>query len=182
MKVTKTGIAKHISDALADHEPPMTIKDLKEKTGIGLSKLKRIVSGEPDENGNKRLPNSDEIIDIAKALDISVYKLLTGNDDENHIVCEELGLSNDTINKLKHESTLNRPQIIHKAIDFLVSYPPILFDIYFYLTEDYQSIQAPGKYFTADDCDRIDRLSILDELKVLRQKVKGAGSNETGKR
>ena len=101
MKVTRTGIAKTIFDLMHDHEPPMTTKELSEKSGVGKSKLDMILSDSRDKTGNKRLPNSDDILSLAEALDVSPYKLLTGNDDENHVVCEELGLSNESINHLK---------------------------------------------------------------------------------
>ena len=180
MKVTKTGIAKHISDALQDHEPPMTIKDLKDKTGIGLSKLKRIVSGEIDKNGNKRLPTTDDLLEIANALGVSPYKLLTGNDNENHVVCEELGLSNETINKLKSENRKDRLHYMQLTIDALVVYPPVLLAMASYLFYDSGTMEGDdnkGIFHHLDKYafERLERLTILDEIEVCKVKINAEG-------
>ena len=69
MKVTKTGIAKTISDLLSDHEPPMTIRDLAQKTGIGETKLKTVVGDCVDKAGYKRILNTDELaVELIKFL------------------------------------------------------------------------------------------------------------------
>ena len=182
MKVTKEGIAKHISDAMSDHEPPITIAQLAEKTGIGITKLKMIVGDTVDVNGKKRKLNYDELFTVADALDITLYQLLSGNDDENHVVCEELGLSNDTVNRLKKKIHLAHAPYMQKAIDYLVSFPPVLMDIYLYLTNDYHPINTDERILLTEDIERIDRLAILDDLMQLRSIIKGGTIDETGKR
>ena len=182
MKVTKEGIAKHISDAMSDHEPPMTIAQLSEKTGIGITKLKMIAGDTVDVNGKKRKLNYDELFTVADALDITLYQLLSGNDDANHVVCEELGLSNDTVNKLKKKIYLAHSPYMQKAIDYLVSFPPVLMDIYLYLTNDYHPINSDERTLFPEDIERIDRLAILDDLMQLRGIIKGGTIDETGKR
>lgn len=197
MKVTKSGVAKHISDALQDHEPPMTISELAKRTGITLSKLKRLVSGATDENGNKRLPNTDDLFIIAKALDITPYRLMTGISDENHVVCEELGLSSETVDILrmwnKVDSSGTGKIYAQNVIDILVANPELLYAIGNYLENDFESIvfcdygEKKKKFtslklsentsITPDDYERMARLRLLDGLKQVRSSIKG-GKNK----
>jgi transcriptional regulator with XRE-family HTH domain len=163
LKVTKETIGLRIGKLRS--EKNITQKELAQKSGVGLSTIKNTESG----NQGRTLSKIDDLLRIAEALDVSPYFLLTANSEENHIACEELGLSNDTINKLKNESTLHRVQFIHKAIDYLTSYSPALLSIYTYLTADYKAVETDDKYFSANDLERIDRLSVLDELEVLRK-------------
>ena len=194
MKVTKSGIAKNISDALQDHEPPMTIKNLADKTGVGESKLKRILSGAIDENGNKRLPNTDDLLAIASALDVSPYWLLTGNSDENHVVCEELGLTNDAINTIKTLTNTKK-----EALEILLRHNDLLFHMYHYFKGDFarmtfniSSIDSEEISFESidlsnynglspDDLERLERLRLMDNLSITREKERNE-QNETGKR
>lgn len=145
MKVTKTGIAKHISDAATDHD--MTLEELSRKSGVGLSKLKMIVSDTTDSSGNKRLPNTDDLLRLADALHVSPYKLLTGTDDDNHVVCEELGLSNESINQLKLCSNklisgLMGYSSVPKMIDMLLADSEFHFlrMLYSYIVDDFSTI------------------------------------------
>lgn len=202
MKVTKSGIAKNISDALQDHEPPMTIKNLADKTGVGESKLKRILSGAIDENGNKRLPNTDDLLAIASALDVSPYWLLTGNSDENHVVCEELGLASKTVDELRKWNNIDKSKAgriyAQGVIDVLVANPELLYAIGNYFFNDFNSMMfcdfgkekkqpvflhlSDDTNITPDDYERMTRLRLLDWLKAVRNDLRKGKNDETGKR
>ena len=181
MKVTKTGIAKNISEILENQEPRMTIKKLAEESGVGESTLKMVVCDTPDSNGKKRKLNTDDLFDIAEALDVSIYKLLTGNDDENHSACEELGLSNNSVEKLKYLAVLNKrgkTNIVSKMIDILLDNQQLLVFMYLYLTgkaqkkkmlsEDECVLLEEG-VFTSDDFPFMDesRLEALEEMTIM---------------
>ena len=183
-EVEKTGIARNISAIMADRE--MDISTLHEKTGIGVSKLKMICSDYSDKNGNKRLPNTDELLLLASALNVSPYKLLTGNDDENHVVCEELKLSNDAINTIKE-----LPESSREAIEILLRNKHLLFHLYHYFHGDFtrmtfnvSPIDTEEADFSTldlqsfnglspDDIERLERLRLMDEIASAREKERG---------
>ena len=184
MKVTRSGVAKIIFNKMQDHEPPLSLKELSDKSGVGLSKLKMIVSDTVDKTGNKRLPNTDDLLALSNALDISPYELLTGIEDKNHDVCEKLGLSNDTVNRLRDMNNF----LVKSAIDSLVDDWHTLEHIYEYLHSDFTNIQRVFKegdetkieWFPASelsqiydgDFERIARLRLLDDLDRMRKEVK----------
>ena len=129
MKVTRTGVAKHIYDALTDHEPHMTYEDLARKSGVGVSTIKMVLSDKVDKSGNKRKLNTDDLFAIAKALDVTPYYLLTGIEEKNHSVGEELGLSNKTINALREmdEDTLKAMELLINDFSFSLEWAAYLF-------------------------------------------------------
>ncbi len=131
---------------------------------------------------DKRKPSLEVLEEMHRYFNCSLYWLITGNEDANHIVCEELGLSNDTVNRLKKKIHLAHAPYMQKAIDYLVSFPPVLMDIYLYLTNDYHPINSDERTLFPEDIERIDRLAILDDLMQLRGIIKGGTIDETGKR
>lgn len=186
MKVTKTGIAKTISDLMSDHEPPMTIKDLVKKTGIGETKLKSVVADYVDTAGYKRILNIDELLLVAEALGVSPYKVLTGIDDENHVVCEELGLSNDSINTLKvcsrgiqgFDGVFEKAwyPTVPKMIDILLDGEGFNFirKLYAFIVDDFENVHIldehknPYEDRTIEQVIPIDRIAGLNKEQLER--------------
>lgn len=145
MKVTKEGIAKHISDALSDHEPHMTYEDLARESGVGLSTIKMVLSDKVDKSGNKRKLNTDDLFAIAKALDVSPYYLLTGYEDENYSAAEELHLSNETINTLKR---MDADAL--KALELLIKDPLFCLEWSAYINATDQGLWHNGRKIIAE--------------------------------
>ena len=119
---------------------------------------------------DSRMPSSEVIKEMSERFGVSYYKLLTGNDDENYAVCEELGLANDTINTLKEWKKID-PSGAGKVyaqdvIDILVANPHMLYAIGAYLTKDFSQL-----YFFD-----YGEKKLLDALKELREDMKGAKS------
>ena len=184
MKVTRKGIAKAIWDAMKDHEPEMTIKQLSEKSDVGERKLAMVISENIDKSGNKRYLNTDELIRVSEALEVSPYELLTGIDEENRKECENLGLSNDTVNRLRE---LKNNRLVQSAIDALVSDWDILIHIAEYFRSDFASMQRTFKnpdgetkieWFNAselslhpEEIERVFRLRLLDDMQRIRNEI-----------
>ncbi len=198
MKVTKEGIAKHISDAMNDHEPPMTIAQLAQKTGIGITKLKMIAGDTVDANGKKRKLNYDELFTVADALDITLYQLLSGNDDANHVVCEELGLSNNTVNVLKKQFQYFPHNEMAKLFDLIAKYPELVSYLFQYLTVDYRKpkvLLGEDEYKEAmtyktgfselhttppETWDKVLLLSVESVLSTVKEKILKERTKENG--
>jgi len=128
---------------------------------------------------DKRVPSLDVLKLLSDKLNVSVYYLLTGIEDQNRLVCEETGLSNETINVLIHHNGLDGAiKYMRSAIDILVAHPVVLFQIgaYFnFYNGNLDGTDDVGHYHTlsVDDLDRIERLRILDSLKEIRDELKG---------
>ncbi len=140
-------------------------KEFAEKSGISRSLLSMIET-------DKRMPSNTVMKILSTHLEVSEYYLLTGIEDKNHLAFEELGLSNESISILKKENKREGLHYKQKAIDLLLSYSPLLLLIYVYLTTDYHRIETVERILSPEDIERFDRLSILDELKTLREKTK----------
>lgn len=190
MKITPYLIGERIKGFREDHD--MTQKELAEKSGVGLSTIKNIESA----NQGRSLSKIDDLLRIADALEITPYRLLTTIKDENHVVCNELGLSSESIDILKeiqgkepcHEYALG----IQTAINILLKNEKLLWEIANYLLDDYSSVfyldddgnpmeVETNKIYTLkpDDIERVKRFRIMDLLKETRDKIKEE-SNEKG--
>lgn len=174
MKVTKELIGERIGILRGE----MTQKELAEKSGVGLSTIKNTESKQQ----GRALSKIDDLLRIAEALNVSPYQLLTGNDDENHVVCEELGLASETVNTLK---TANDPRI-QKAIDIMVRNRDILPFLFHFFTDPDTVFESSGVYiktdsgeripnptYTQSDMERLCRLKLLDDLQAIREENKG---------
>lgn len=139
---------------------------------------------------DKRVPSLDVLKLLSERLNVSVYYLLTGVEDQNRLVCEETGLSNETINVLVHHNKVDeglRFKYMQSTIDILVAHPAVLLEMGVYLNVSFGKIEGTddnGEYHTlsSDDLERIQRLKILDSLKEIRNEMKGEKRNEEGKR
>lgn len=195
MKITPYLIGERIKGFREDHEPPMTQKELAEKSGVGLSTIKNIESA----NQGRSLSKIDDLLRLADALEVSPYQLLTGIKEENHVVCNELGLSSESIDILKeiqgkepcHEYAFG----IQIAINLLLKNEKILWAIANYFLDDYTHIDffsndndhnpvelvitKDSFPFTPNDLERVARLRIMDLLKEARDKLEEE-SNEKG--
>lgn len=177
-------IGMRINDLLIDKE--MTVAQLGKMTGIARSKLSMIKNEYIDtNNGKPRALSPDELIAVAKALDVSPAFLLTGYDDENYTIGEELGLSNETVNRLKDMKN----GMVKQVIDILVSDWSILMHLYEYLKSDFKNVQrvyikdekALTDWFPVEelsgfdrnDFERVNRLRLLDDLQRIREENKG---------
>lgn len=128
---------------------------------------------------DKRMPSVETLQLLSEKLNVSAYYLLTGIEDRNHLVCEDTGLSNETINVLIHHNGLDGAiKYMRSAIDILVAHPVVLFQIgaYFnFYNGNLDGTDDVGHYhsLSTDDLDRIERLRILDSLKEIRDELKG---------
>jgi transcriptional regulator with XRE-family HTH domain len=184
MKVTTNLIGERIrkllekrnEELLDEGRPPMRLKELAEKSGVGLSTIKNAVS---ENQTNRTITKLDDVIRIAHALDVSPLYLLTEVEDENYTVCDELGLSNETVNRLK---TMNNA-LVKWVIDVLVADWSILMHLNEYLKSDYEMVQRNTTFeffpvtelsgFDRKDLERVNRLRLLDDLQRIREENKG---------
>ena len=153
----------------------MTQKQLAEKSGVGLSTIKNTESNQQ----GRTLSKIDDLLRIAEALEISPYFLLTEINDENHVACEQLGLANDTINRLKE---MKNP-LVKAVIDRLVDDWSILIHLAEYLNSDFKTVQRESTLeffpvsdlsgFNGDDLETVNRLRLLDDFKRIREENKG---------
>lgn len=134
MEVTNKTIANNIADIFEEKRDYETIKNkekyLNEKTGISIPTLKHILAGTP-----KRGIVVDDLISISDALGVSLYRLITGVKDDNHVVCEELGLSNHSVEVLKEKCLYFRNNQLVCLIDVLTHHLELASYLYGYLTE-----------------------------------------------
>ena len=191
MKITPYLIGKRIKNFREDHEPPMTQKELAEKSGVGLSTIKNIESV----NQGRSLSKIDDLLRLADALEVSPYQLLTGIKEENHVACNELGLSSESIDILKEIKSKESEAYalgIQIAINILLKNEKILWEISNYFLDDYRSVfyldddgnpmeVETNKIYTLkpDDIERVKRFRIMDLLKETRDKIEEE-SNEKG--
>ena len=93
---------QRIFDLMIDKN--MDIAKLARKAGIkNRQKLSTVINAYTDtEKKNPRALTPVEIMAVAEALEVSPAFLLTGYDESNNVIGEELGLSNDTINRLRY--------------------------------------------------------------------------------
>lgn len=188
MNVTKTGLARNIYNALNDHEPRMTYKELAQKSGVGESTIKMVLSDKADKSGNKRKLNTDDLFAIAKALDVSPYYLLTGIEEKNHSIGEELGLSNDTINALREmdEDTLKAMELLINDFSFSLEWAAYIFATDQGLWRNGRKIVSEnedvtvgnygsfgGGYAVGTLVTHIREQNIISTLRYIRKKVHG---------
>lgn len=180
MKVTKEDIGERIGKFRSMRD--MTQKQLSEKSGVGESTIKNAESRKQ----NRSLSKIDDLLRIADALEVSPYYLLTNNEEKNHVVCEELGLSNDAINTIK---TLHQSH--REALEILLRNKDLLFHLYHYfygdftrMTFDVSPTESEERSFSTvdlssinglspNDLDRLERLRLLDELRIARENERG---------
>lgn len=172
----------------------LTQQELIEGTGISRQLLSMIEI-------DKRLPTIEVLNLLSKKLNVSVYTLITGNDDKNHVVCEELGLSSKTVDILRQWHKSDESGIANDysqgVIDILVAFPELLYAIGNYLSNDFTSFNfidfrdkkqfiplslSENTSLTPADYERMARLKVLDGLKQTRDYLKGVEQNETSKR
>ena len=131
----------------------------------------------------------------ARVLHTSVYYLVTGNHDENHVVAEDLDLTDYSINFLR-KAKKDSHELLEKEgvfflnefryiIDILTRNPKFTISLFQYLVDSHKNILVNeydpelGKRvphpisvkdidnFLAEDMDRVYRLRLLDELKKI---------------
>lgn len=66
---------------------------------------------------DKRLPTIDVLNKLSERLNVSVYTLLTGYDDSNALIANDLNLSNDALNVLKTQKDSSVPVILSQIIE-----------------------------------------------------------------
>lgn len=128
---------------------------------------------------DSRIPSMEILQEMANGFGCSFYWLVTGNDDENHVVCEQLGLANATINRLKE---MKNP-LAKAVIDRLVDDWSILIHLAEYLNSDFKTVQRKSTVeffpvsdlsgFNGDDLETVNRLRLLDDFKRIREENKG---------
>lgn len=161
-------------------------KALAESAGITRSLLSMLEI-------DKRLPPIDILQRIAERLDVSFYFLMTGIEDNNHAIYEDLKLSNNAINTIKTLSPSNL-----EAIEILLRNRQLLTHFYHYFCGDFarltfnmspldsdqvefQSVDLTNyNGLSPDDLERLERLRLMDDIASARKKERGC-SNETGK-
>lgn len=142
---------------------------------------------------DKRVPSIEVLNLLSKRLNVSVYTLITGNSDNNHVVCEELGLSSKTVDTLRKWHTIDDSGIANEysqgVIDILVANPELLYAIGNYFKNDFDSMMfcnfgkekkqpvflhlSDDTNITPDDYERMTRLKLLDGLKAVRDDLRG---------
>ncbi len=197
MKVTVETIGQRIKEFREYHKPPMTQKELAEKSGVGLSTIKNAETP----NGNRTLSKIDDLLRISEALEVSPYELLTGNDEQNFAVCEDLGLSSQTVDKLINfnfdkrmcqkwpisrkntsDKVIPLSELILTTIDILVRNHDLLFLIGQYLHDDFSDVpidDADGGihyvrlpdngFLKKSDYEKLSRMKIMELLKDVRE-------------
>ncbi len=171
-------IGQRIHDLLIDKD--MNITELHEKTGISRSKLSMIRNDYTDtNNGKQRTLTTDELLLCAETLGVSPAFLLTGYNEENATIASDIGLSNETINRLKE---MKNP-LVKAVIDCLVDDWIILNHLAEYLNSDFKSVQRKSTFeffpvsdlsgFNGDDLETVNRLRLLDDFKRIREDNKG---------
>ncbi len=151
---------------------------------------------------DKRLPSTEVLKEMSQRFNCSYYWLFTGNDDRNHVVCEELGLASKTVDELRAWNNIDKSKAgriyAQGVIDILVAYPELLYAIGNYFYNDFDSMMfcdfskekkqpvflhlSDDTNITPDDYERMTRLRLLDGLKAVRNELKGGKTDETGKR
>ena len=170
---------QRLYDLMVDKD--MTVTQLAQLAGIkNRQKLSMVINDYVD-TGNKkpRALTPEEIKAVAKVLDVSPTFLITGYDDENYTIGEELGLSNETVNRLKDMKN----GMVKQVIDVLVSDWSILMHLSEYLNSDFTTVQRNTTFeffpvselsgFDRNDLERVNRLRLLDDLQRIREENKG---------
>lgn len=70
----------------------------------------------------KRLPPTENLVDLAKVLNVSIDWLLTGISTENKTLSSDLGFGNDTIETLKLNKSIGNTYV-HSILDTLIARP-----------------------------------------------------------
>ena len=157
----------------------MSQKALAEAAGITRSLLSMIEI-------DKRLPPLDVLHKLSDCLNVSLYYLITGIADDNHVVCEELRLSNEAINTIKSlppsnlealEILLRNKQLLrHFYHYFHGDFARMTFNISPFENEELELSTVDLKTFnglSADDLERLERLRLMDDIAKAREKERG---------
>ena len=130
MKKVKTGIGKNISDCREDMD--LTMGELAEKIGVSKNTINRWEC-------NSSVPNAEDIRKLSQLFGVTCDKLITGTDTPNRTLVEELGLSNQAIERLKSKQS-KMFGVEAKAINLLLTpyYRGILTSLYEYLSANYR--------------------------------------------
>ena len=143
------------------------------------------------ESGDRSI-KAEELTRLADALNTTVHYLVTGKDLENSTVCEDLHLSNETVNHLR----TNRDHLGGMALDILVQDWRILDLLYYYLHYDYNNIrfweqESGGGYvreipvsdlmgsIPEDALATAVLLQIMERLKKLREVIQNGKHQKT---
>lgn len=153
----------------------MTQEQLANKVFISQSAISAIESGD-------RSIKAEELPELAKAFGTSVEYLVTGRYPENVTTCEDLHLSNETIEFLRE----HRDHMGGLAIDALVKDWKILDRMFWYFYRDFNFLHfweddENGGYFrtipvseiadglTTDSLSDVILLQIIDKLRKIRE-------------
>ena len=178
MKVTKELIGERIGQLRTDRR--MTQQQLAEKSGVGLGTIKNTESNQQ----GRTLSKIDDLLRIADALGVTPLFLLTTVSDENYVVSDELGLSEDSVNLLKKKNAEGKTEIAeminlfcdsrfapHKLLP--VSGELLLSAMYAYIhceglnVYDKTSESGNGQYI--GNHEEFYLVRIMNELKCLRE-------------
>ena len=173
----------------------LSMAELAKKVGTYQSRISDIESG-------KSCIKADDLPKYADALNTTVSYIVTGKYPENETICDELGLSNKTIETLREWKKVDPSGsgaiYAQHVIDFLVEDGVLLYCIGHYLFDSFDELLffdfgkkkkqpvalnlSEDTTITPDDYERLSRLKMLDALKDARDTLKGAESVETWKR
>lgn len=130
MKKLKTGIGKNISDCREDMD--LTIEELAAKMNVSKNTISRWEL-------NHNIPNAEDIRKLSHIFGVSCDRIITGTDTPNRTLVEELGLSNDSIERLKSKQS-KAFGFEAKAINLLLTpyYRGLLFSLYKYLHTNFR--------------------------------------------
>lgn len=182
-------IGQRLFDLMTDHD--LSYRKLSNLSGISYDRLRDIMPN-PEKGHTELTQRPDEIVTLAKVLQVSPLYILTGQRPQNMFVCSELGLYDSTVNNIRQmKDTKVFPQI-KETIDFLMQNPAFLLALYRYLYSDFDHLQITDKTGNTHDFDlsdidtegtkdfvrykrmpeEVERLYLLDYLKALRKKAR----------
>ena len=184
-------------------ERDLDIAKLARKAGIAnRSKLSSVINVHTDKG--KKSPRAltpAEIIAVARVLEVTPAYLLTGYDEDTYIVGKDLGLSNETINRLsslqeRNDNTLSDAinmffvdseeiesvNNMTSAESLLVLFREFVLCPERELVVETMNATNPAFALTKDEALQLRLINHLSEYKRKRNKSKGGKENETGKR
>lgn len=165
--------------------------ELAESVGITRSLLSMIEI-------DKRLPPLDILNRLAEKLSVSPYYLFAGIEEENCLVCEQTGLSNNTVNVLKKQFQYFPHNEMAKLFDLIAKYPELVSYLFQYLTVDYRKpkvLLGEDEYKEAmtyktgfselhttppETWDKVLLLSVESVLSTVKEKIMKERTKENG--